>query len=430
MKFSKLMVFVLVSILFYSGCGDDPFSVVLDVEPPEHVKQLAVHCYVSSNSEILYAGLSETRALLDNGQNLDVVSDGALSLYNDDTKLFDFVPNATSNSFVNYTYNNTTEFGTKEGVMELRASAPGYPELRATQTFPKFVPVTDVKFEEEGTIDIDGSKLDAVEITFTDPAGEENYYEIGLVRVDSSASGNLCIGRMSVETQDLNAERGGDWDAILLTDAGFDGQEYKIILGIYNSFNQGGNITLQWKCISKEHYQYSKSLRAFNDSGDLGGFAEPVSIFSNVENGLGVFTCSTDELYTVVTSSIVANPNVVTGIFDGRVFRPCEINASLGDFNNSFSLSAYDSENSLNLSISSLEIGMVGEENNNVFQLNYYTEIGFGSYRAVATEGLEITAHDEDTNFVSGTFSGTLESYNTGNTIEVEDLIFEVFYQE
>lgn len=431
MKFNKLIVSVLATTLFFSGCGEDPFSVVLDVDPPEHVKQLTVHCYVDNVSQVMFAGLSESRALLDVTQGLDGVDDGAIALYQDGAKLFDFELSSGTNDFVNYQYDNAEPFGVKEGVIELRASAPGYPDLVATQTFPDFVPVTDVKFEEDGTIDIDGSRVDAVEVTFTDPPGVENFYELGLVSVDSSClNGQVFINRVYFETQDLNAESSGDYNGILLSDVGFDGQEYKIILGVYGSVNNGQNLSLQWKSITKEHFQYSRSLRAFNDNQDFGGFGEPVSIFSNVENGLGIFTCSNQKLYPILLSDIEIEPNILSAVIDGEVFEPCDIQAyGGGEFNESFSLYGYDGEKTINIFITELEVGPV-DSGTNSFQINYYNNLIDLSYTAFDGDGLEITEHNAEENFVTGTFTGTLRDFNTNNTIEVENLIFEVTYED
>ncbi len=433
MKFFKLIYTLFLSIIFLTGCGGgDPFSVVLDVDPPEHVKQLAVHCYVTDRSSVLYAGLSESRGLLDVNEEIGNVPDGNLSLYNDGAKLFDYEPNDNTDWFVNFAYDNNGPFGTKDGVMEIRASAPGYPELTATQTFPNFVPLTDLKFERDGTINIDGEKLDAVEITFKDPAGEENYYEIGLVTVDSSCiSGETVLNRVYFETQNLNVERSGDYDGILLSDVGFDGSEYKIVLGTYNNFNNEEELSLVWKCISKDHYEYSRSLRAFSDNQDLGGFAQPISIFSNVENGLGIFTCGREEVYPVLISDLPdVEPNILTATFNGDDYEPCDIEAYGGGANEYFNINSNDGNYSLNLFINDLVVGVIGAGTNSIFQVNVYDNSNQQGYNTIGDGDFEITEHNEDTKFVTGTYSGTLSNPTDPNdNIEV-DLMFEVTYQD
>ncbi len=433
MKNQYLITLFLASILLLNGCGDDPFSVVLDVDPPEHVKQLAVHCYVTDKQTTLFAGLSESRALLDVNEELGNVPDGTISLYNEGTKLFDFESTNVSNWYINHSYDNTTPFGVKDGVMELLANAPGYPELRATQTFPDFVPITDLKFEKEGTIDIDGFKLDAVEITFDDPAGVENFYEIGLVAVDSSCiNGEIYINRVYFETQNLNAERSGDYDGVLLSDIGFDGSEYKIVLGIYGNFDEDRNLSVVWKCISKDHYEYSRSLRAFTDNQDLGGFAQPISIFSNVENGLGIFTCAREEIYTALSASTENDPNNLTGIIDGTPYEPCDIDSydNGGTGANKFRINSNDGVKTLSFGLSDIVVGEIGPDTGTTFYVYFYDSFNDKNY--FYEEGvLEITSHDDDLNFVTGTFNGVLRNSNGVNDeIEVEDVIFEVTYSD
>ncbi len=434
MKNTNLFYSLLMILFLSSGCGgDDPFSVVLDVDPPEHVKQLALHCYITNNSQVLFAGLSETRALLDVNENLNNVDEGLISLYHNGNKLFDYALSDNPGAFVNYEYDNVDPFGVREGELEIRASAPGYPDLIATQSFPDKVAVSNVVFEEDGTVDIDGFRLDAVEVTFTDPVGEENFYEIGLVQIDSSCvSGDVYVYQVGFETQDLNAERSGDYNSILLSDVGFDGLEYKIILGVYANINESQNLSLQWKNITKEHYQYSRSLRAFRDNQDFGFISEPVSIFSNIENGLGIFTCAREEIYTALLASTENDPNVLTGIIEGTPYEPCDIDSydNGGTGANKFRINSNDGVKLLSFGLSDIVVGEIGPETGTTFYIYYYDSLNDKDY--FYEEGvLEITSHDDDLNFVTGTFNGVLRNSNGVNDeIEVEDVIFEVTYSD
>ena len=131
------------AVLLLSGCGGDPFSTVIEADPPEFVKQLAVHCYVNDTDSTIYASLSKTRGLLDIQEELGPIDGGMISLYQDGEKLCDFEGEA-SGGFNNYVYRGTEVFGMKQGEIELRASAPDFPDLFATQTFPAVVPITDI----------------------------------------------------------------------------------------------------------------------------------------------------------------------------------------------------------------------------------------------------------------------------------------------
>lgn len=432
MKFFRLIYLVLIVGLFSTGCGgDDPFSVLLDVEPPEHIEQLAVHCFISDDNEFIFAGLSETRALLDISEELDAIDNGSISLYQDGEKLFDFdVFPAQANNIMNYRYTVGEQFGLRQGEFELRASAPGFPELVATQSFPTKVSLTEVTFEEDGTIDFEGTRLDAVEITFTDPAGEENFYEISLVSRDSSClSGSVSFSAEYFETQDLNAEESADFNSMLLTDASFDGSEYRIILGVNNFVEEDRDLLVQWKCISKEHYQYSRSLNAFRNGDDFGGFSEPIPIFSNVDNGIGIFTCFTNELISVVDNeqTIDPNPDLVSGTIGGELFEPCEIGAWLDYNGTSFSLNGNDNQRWINIFINDLDIGEFDAADESFF-INFFDDNSQSNF--FLRDGiLEIIEFDEEEQFISGVFNGTLEDLYNITTIEVMDLIFEVTYE-
>ena len=179
---------------------------------------------------------------------------------------------------------------------------------------------------------------------------------------------------------------------------------------------------MDWKCISKEQYQYSRSLISFFIAQDLGAFSEPVAIFSNVDNGLGIFGLSNNQLYVIEEVEV---PNTLSGTIDGELFEPCYVVMFEDNYGpGGFTLNALDDERFLLITMSELKLGTVGSTNGDTFRIDFNND-GIG-YSTSTGDGLVITALDEETGFVRGTFNGTLTEFNSSNTIEVENLVFEV----
>jgi hypothetical protein len=74
------------------------------------------------------------------------------------------------------------------------------------------------------------------------------------------------------------------WDGAAFRDDAFDGQKQRITIDL----DYVGNNGILLISATEEHFLYHLSYKAYQDSnGDP--FAQPVQIYSNVENGLGIF---------------------------------------------------------------------------------------------------------------------------------------------
>ena len=133
-----------------------------------------------------------------------------------------------------------------------------------------------------------------LDITFEDPALEENFYEFEVLRLplDSSYANSIDIF-----SDDPNADMGIDaYKQILLSDAGFNGKSYTVQCGLeYESEISDDHIyVVVWRSITKDTYLYSKSVQSQIEADDFGLFAEPVTLHNNVVEGLGIFGLRTE----------------------------------------------------------------------------------------------------------------------------------------
>ena len=285
-------------LLLLCSCQDF-FSTTIEIDPPEYTPQMVIHAYFNEGDSILIMRVNESKGLLEsidrnakfNDANVELFEDGIL------IQTFDTIPQDISTSLrFNYIAISNGPIIKSGKEYELRVSHPDYPTLTAKERLPANSTINSSQlivnentgggFEAENT----------VKVNFDNPLGEENYYEIGMVATDTFMMDTFSYEAYSYTT-DLNAQVGYDYDKVLLSDENFDGKNYILSVDTYNSGNAG--LTMIWKEFSKGLYLYSKSIREHLDSQGFGFFVEPVSVYSNVENGLGIFGLFRTKIFPV-----------------------------------------------------------------------------------------------------------------------------------
>ncbi len=270
--------------LLFAGC-EDFFTSTLKVDPPPHEDQLVLHSYISDSDSLVGLSLTKSFGLLDDVLDDDYVNDAVVELYKDGNlwKTLELLPS----NFRPFNYGVELEgkVGNSNSEFEIKITHGTYPNIEARQQMPRKVLLKSAKFEENLGIDEYGEREDGVEIIFDDPPGEENFYEVALLQLDTSG-GDVYISREYASVNDPTAFetfRGGSY---LLDDKTFDGKTYELAL-LYCCITP--NHYIEFRTLSKELYLYTKSLTQQYNAEDFGAFSEPVSINTNVENGLGIF---------------------------------------------------------------------------------------------------------------------------------------------
>jgi hypothetical protein len=193
----------------------------------------------------------------------------------------------------------------------IEVTHPDYEKAVVNTTMPKMVIPKSVKFIKGYDFGGVGQFEDAnaIEIVIEDPADEENYYEIRILTVVVEQE-ELIFGTDTfyVETyypnnyfsDDPIVERGTS--GVLIPDDSFNGKErvfYIVMTGQKIEDIPVDKLRVEWNCVSKDHYQYSKSLQNYQRSSNFGFFAEPIGIYTNVENGLGLVSFKSSRILEV-----------------------------------------------------------------------------------------------------------------------------------
>lgn len=309
MKYSKHVQALLVVLLFshctkeipFPDVKDNPLMVINSLFYPG--QDLEVH--ISRTCHIQHTECSNT--FIDNAEVLLLDKAGSIltTLEHQASGIY---------RTADFKVNHNTEYQ-----IEVNSNSQDLSGVTSKGSTPKEVKSTLLGVEE---VKIDGNVMWGFDIEIEDDPTEENYYLI-------EGSFELSVGEHNdgVEeingyiephfmhrTDDPNAENkiigAGVFDIVtpplryvFLPDRNFNGEKYQIRVGVNDRYlywdgNQKVIANLAVKSVSKEMYEYIKSLTKHSLlSGNP--FSEPQLVFTNIENGLGIFAGYSQELFTL-----------------------------------------------------------------------------------------------------------------------------------
>ena len=192
----------------------------------------------------------------------------------------------------------------------LEVNHPNYANITASDSLPSPIIINSV--DTSTIIDpINGNRLQ-ISVNFDDPENTQNYYLIETYSVneylviknsDTTEYELDTTKQFMVLTDEVFQNGGSPWrEQGLFNDLLFNGQNKTLELEIPNDSWSGSEDGYDWSYktltlrlylhnITLSYYYYRTSLELFqNASGNP--FAQPVQVFSNVENGFGVFAGS------------------------------------------------------------------------------------------------------------------------------------------
>lgn len=282
---------------------------VVDFDLPDHVSVLSVYNYLKAGDSRIDVRVGESVSILQNGEpqpvaeiNVKLYKNGQLQdefsptpKYIVDT-LWWYVDNQDTIYYIDSTFTYLSDLS--EPIQELteytlEVSAPGYETVTSTQmVFGK--PMVTATIERD--TDVVGANInwgytgkgDKIKLTINDPAGESNYYQIKLVGI-YEFDGNEFRNREYLNKTDETFLY--DYSGNMVNDVFFDGTQKTFELEKwYTEWNDEipERYEIQVSAMSKSYYDFYNSLSKYwNANGNP--FAEPVIVYSNIENGLGLF---------------------------------------------------------------------------------------------------------------------------------------------
>ena len=195
----------------------------------------------------------------------------------------------------------------------LEASASGYESVNATNSIPSAVPI--YQLDTVTSTNSDGETILEATITFQDPPNISNYYMLEVfvtgMYYDEWEQDSIEIREpLQISCDDINVETvnrfnfGGFENTylyLMLKDQNFDGENYSLTFSVINyaelkEMDLFGEIRLV--NTSEEYFNYLKSFNMYQRTIN-NPFATPVQVYSNVNNGMGIFAGGTLTSWTV-----------------------------------------------------------------------------------------------------------------------------------
>lgn len=184
--------------------------------------------------------------------------------------------------------------------VEINVVKEGYKSVQSNTTVPSVVEIDQASITPNVIVKDSYSAKHEAKITFTDPAGEENYYEINVSDYYYSPFDGYSIATNERMISDLPYYP-SKYDiepyylrSLYVSDSEFDGEQV-IFQVFYGRGGVGGRMfdNVHLVSITKEYYEYRTTrLQQRNNKSSHALFYPDLAIdvYSNIENGYGVFS--------------------------------------------------------------------------------------------------------------------------------------------
>ena len=306
----KHFLFLISATLLLQSCSEDFFSQTVSIDPPPYTKQLSFHMRLSDADSTVSLTMTRNYGILQDVKNYEdwFISGASAEIYENGQKWLTLSPLSQDSAFILV---GVLPHKLKPGnTYEIRAEHPDFPKTSATQVMPNDFVVDSLRVRYKAVPGEFGDRLDLMEVFLQDNPNEKNYYEITLwaifyqVIYNPNTFQNDTIGTREYPVYvdgytDPNVQYGVD-NGALITDQFFDGKPYKFQARFYSDQYNIADSTLivRVKNVTEEYYKWSRSYQAVLDVED-NPLVEPIAVFNNLKDGLGIFGLSHEKVYKV-----------------------------------------------------------------------------------------------------------------------------------
>jgi hypothetical protein len=240
-----------------------------------------------------------------------VVSDATISISKNDVMLGTYTHEIEGE----YSIDGSILNAVPGDVFEITVSAPDRTTVTATTSIPSAIPIYDVTILDTVLVPYSYSIIDefgnvtyidtiipylTLAFSFDDPDGED-FYSLAINYEDLYSESFTCFTTADPTfTVNDNYDFGNEnndgqvtlCDKVTFTDVTFEGTSKTMnvnLLAINTTYLDDPKFVIELQHLSREAYLYETSARLQNGNGD-NPFGEPVTVFSNIENGFGIFS--------------------------------------------------------------------------------------------------------------------------------------------
>ncbi len=266
----------------------------VDYHFPENEKKLVINSFFTSDSTFMIL-VSHTLPILQSGT--PIVDNAEVKLY--ENGVFK----------ENLSYSNDFYYSVSKPVIgknyKIEATAPNYPQVSANDTMPdnpqllqtEFIKDFDIVTENDGQT----NNISRLKCLINDNLQIKRYYEIVVyIRYWGDYSQQFYIDRVSYKKNNdeiINNENLIDYhpDSIIFTNELFTSNQQNINVDFFSRITGDPNfqVITVFRQVSKTYFDYRKSLTLHeyfqNNDDEIWGSPAPVDLFTNIQNGEGVF---------------------------------------------------------------------------------------------------------------------------------------------
>jgi hypothetical protein len=172
-------------------------------------------------------------------------------------------------------------------VYRILVEAPGYVSVEAESKLPAQGSFGASVFKDSVYIDTAGFPLGQITVRILDDGSMENFYRIKLFYYERVLDDFV---ELPIDSEDplVNQFARNIDGGVVFSDATFNGNRRDVFFKTPFGFGQDvPKFMVLKEHLSKDYYQYVTSLSRYQNAGST-LFQEPVFVFSNVKNGLGI----------------------------------------------------------------------------------------------------------------------------------------------
>ncbi|WP_235298317.1 DUF4249 domain-containing protein [Portibacter marinus] len=307
----KNTIILLLAILFLYSC-ESLIIKDLEVEDTGFEKQLVVQSFIEANTDSIVALISENESILTPIDDIKYLENADVRIFHDGQEFAKLSQEADGRYYV-----FLGQPITDRGAYEIRVSDTPFEDASAMTIVPEDVVISNLKFKfQAGTDPLDMSPISEISFTIDDPEGKD-YYTVEVNDIflgqDTFFNGIDTIieerffGVYPAPTQlDPSVSTSGFSNAFIISDDTFDGQKKEIKLRfVLNYWTSSDNfeelikksLNFRFTTHSEDSFLYVTSVNAYDSASDFNIFGEPVSVYTNINSGLGVFAGKSSKIY-------------------------------------------------------------------------------------------------------------------------------------
>lgn len=337
-------IVAIIGILFFTSCSKEIVFKGQKLDPKLVVNSIGV---VDSTFNVV---VSASKPIPGYESRFQYLADATVKLYSDSVELetlqrvsFDGYDKETINqlasSVLNGTYYGKTVVEAGKHY-RIEVSHSNYPTATAEMTAPTKIRIENIDTVSTAYVDayIGNVRKYKAFIRFTDPANEENFYRLNIYYaigknyseyVDPESGENKetifietyfnsyngiksddPVFASEQDANDILFGDGGQSNYTVFTDAIFNGKTYDLrvfltdwvtnrLSAVDTTKGEFFQVNFELYSLPKETYYYIMSVGKFDWYSD-GLFTEPVQIYNNIENGLGIFGAVSPSRYQFI----------------------------------------------------------------------------------------------------------------------------------